>query len=309
MPTGRRHHTIPKFYLEPFFPGWCYHRQTASPRYHKNAKDVAVHRDYYGGSADVVQALDRVNSLIENETAPVLQRVVRDPASITRKDRVTLSYFFANIHVRTPSFHESMKRDFQKATEELNRMARAMVDRVREVKADGRDMSVLEMLPDDDSPKYTIDDWNKGVQELETENGRRGMMADLYQSIQDVAGYIQRMSLFILSAPGALFFVTTDRPLTLLSMSSDTMLGAGWGREDAFAMLPLSPRHFVTMFYAGPATVRGKELSTPEVRFFNDEMMKYASMEIYSKYPYNLALDWMRRKGRWSVPKTGNRRE
>ena len=59
----------------------------------------------------------------------------------------------------------------------------------------------------------------------------------------------------------------------------------GWGKADAFAILPLDPKHFMTMFYAGPPSIRGKDLSADEVHFWNFEMMKCATKEIYSKYP------------------------
>ncbi len=302
MSTGRRQHTIPKFYLEQFFPGWCYRRSVKSPRYHKKAKDVAVQINYYGAPDDDLKMLDRINSFIENEAAPVLQRLFHDTTSITRNDWVTLSYYFANMYVRTPAFYKSMKRDFEKMTEELNRMARDVMAAVEKAKTEGKDISVPDMLPDDDSPRFTIDEWNKSAEELETEQGRLSMMAAFYGNMKDIAEYIQRMSLFILNAKGGLFFVTTDRPLILLSMSSDSTLGAGWGNADAFAIHPLGPKHFMAMFYAGPATIRRKELSAHEVHFWNFEMMKYAT-EVYSKYLYNMASDWMQQRGQWAPPK------
>jgi len=77
--------------------------------------------------------------------------------------------------------------------------------------------------------------------------------------------------------------------------------------KDAFAILPLNPKHFMTMFYAGPPGVRGKDLSADEVHFWNFEMMKYATNEVYSKYPYNMASDWMHQRGQWAPPKKGKR--
>jgi hypothetical protein len=303
MSTGRRQHTIPKFYLEQFFPGWCYRRGTKSPCYHKRAKNVAVQIDYYGRPEEDLKMLDRMNSFIENEAAPVLQRLVYDATSISRNDWVTLSYYFANMYVRTPAFHESVKQDFQKMTKQLNLMAHDMVAAVERAKAEGEDIPVPEMLPDDGSPRFTMDEWNKWAEELETEPGRLSMTTAFYGNMKDIAEYIQRMSLFILDALGGLFFVTTDRPLILLSMATDSTLGAGWGNTDAFAIHPLGPKHFMAMFRAGPATIRGKGLSADEVHFLNLEMMKYANREIYSKHPYDIALDWMYRKGQWAPSK------
>lgn len=306
MSIGRRQHTIPKFYLEHFFPGWCYRRGAKSPRYHRKAKDVAVQIDYYGRPDDDFKMLDRMNSFIENEAAPVLQRLVHDTTSINRNDWVTISYYFANMYVRTPAFMESMKRNFQKMTEELNRMARRMVSALEKAEAEGKNIPAPDMSPDD-SPRFTSDEWNKWAEELETEQGRLSMAAAFYGNMKDIAECIQRMSLFVLNAPGGLFFVTTDMPLILFSLSSNSTLGAGWGNADAFAIHPLGPKHFMAMFYAEPATIRGKELSAGEVHPWNFEMMKYANREVYSKYPHDVALDWMYRRRQWAPPKNVKR--
>ena len=298
MSTGRRQHTIPKFYLEPFFPGWCYRRGAKSPHYHRRAKKVAVHIDYYGRPKDHLKMLDRMNSFIENEAAPVLKRLVRDPTSITQADWVTVSYYLFNMYVRTPTFIYSMKRNFQKMTEELNQMACRMMSALQKAKDEGKNIPAPDMFPND-SPRFTFDEWNKWAEGLETEQGRLDMAAAFYSNMKDVAQYIQRMSLFILNAPRGLFFITTDTPLILLSMSSDSTLGAGWGNADAFAIHPLDPKHFMAMFCAGPATIRGKTLSADEVHFLNLNMMRYANMEVYSKYQYEMASEWMHGRGQW----------
>jgi hypothetical protein len=259
---------------------------------------VAVHTDYYGGPKDDLRMLDKMNSFIENEAAPVLKRLVRAPTSISGADWVTVSYYLFNMYVRTPAFSRSMKGHFQKMTEELNRMAHRMMAALQKAKAEGKHMPSLDMLPND-SPRFTMDQWDKWAEGLETEQGRLDMAAAFYSNMKDAASYIQRMSLFILTAPRGLFFITTDTPLVLLSMYSDSTLGAGWGNADAFAVHPLAPEHLMAAFHAGPATIRGKTLSADEVHFFNSNMMRYANMEVYSKYQYKMALDWMHGRGQW----------
>jgi hypothetical protein len=309
MSTGRRQHTIPRFYLEQFFPGWCYRHGAVSPRYHRKAKNVAVHIDYYGGPEDDFKALDKWNSFIESKAAPVLWRLVYNTTSITRNDWITLSYCFANLYVRTPAFHESMRWNFENMTVELNQLASDMMAALEKGRAEGKEMSLPDVLGDDTSPRFAMpmNEWNELVEELDTEQGRLRMTAAFYKSTREVAKCVQRMSLFILDAPGGLFFVTTDRPLLLLSMSSGSTLGAGWENGDAFAMLPLDPKRFVVMLRAGSSTVRRKDLSAHEVQFWNSEMMKYANAEVYSKYPYDMASDWMHRRGQWAPPKEKRR--
>ena len=259
---------------------------------------MAVQINYYGEPTDDLKMLDRMNSFIENEAAPVLKRLVRDPTLITRADWVTVSYYLFNMYVRTPTFIESMKRTYQKMTEELNQMACRMMSALQKARDEGQNIPAPDMSPND-SPRFTMDEWNKWAEGLETEQGRLDMAAAFYSNMKDVAPYIQRMSLFILSAPRGLFFITTDTPLILLSMSSDSTIGAGWGNADAFAVHPLDPKHSMAMFYAGPATIRGMPLSAEEVHFWNFNMMRYANMEVYSKYQYEMALEWMHARGQW----------
>ena len=145
---GRRQHTIPSFYLKEFLnSGIVYRRGNKSPRFVKKPKKVAVRIDYYGGPSDDLDALDKMNSAIENWAAPVLRRLVYDVTSITRSDWIILSYYFANIHVRTPAFQDGMVRDFKEMTQQLNTMAADMKEAYEKAKAEGKDLSTYNVLP------------------------------------------------------------------------------------------------------------------------------------------------------------------
>lgn len=113
------------------------------------------------------------------------------------------------------------------------------------------------------------------------------------------------MTFHILEAPGGLFFVTTDKPLVLFSLVSGSPLGAGWGNKDALAAMPLDPKHLLVMCYRGEPAVYHKILSIKDVQFWNIELMKYGVYEVYSKYTYDIALDWMIGKGIWKIKKAG----
>ena len=304
--STRRQHTIPYFYLKKFLnSGIVYRRGDKSPRFIKTPKNVAVRIDYYGGPSDDFDVLDKMNSAIENWAAPVLRKLIDDVASITHSDWVTLSYCFANIHVRTPAFQDSMISTFKEMTKRLNKMAEDMTKAYKKAKAEGKDLSIFNTPSFYDSPRYSIDEWNKWVEELDQKEGRLVNIASFYRLIKDIAGYIQRMSFHVLEAPGGLFFTTTDRPLVLFSLMSGSPLGAGWGNKDVLAALPLDPKHLLVMCYRGEPAVYHTVLSAKDVHFWNIEFMKYAVYEVYSKHTYDIALDWMLRKGIWKTKRAG----
>lgn len=301
---NRRQHTIPRFYLKEFLnSGIVYRRGDKSPRFVKKPKNVAVRIDYYGKPSDELGVLDKMNSAIENWAAPVLKRLVYDVTSINRHDWVILSYYFANIHVRTPAFQDDMIGTFKEMTQQLNKMAEDMKKAYEKAEAEGKDLSIFNSPSFDDSPKYSLDEWNEWMEKLEQREGRLDSILAFYSLIKDVAEYIQKMTFHILEAPGGLFFITTDRPLVLFSLISGSPLGAGWGNKDALAALPLDPKHLLVMCYRGEPAVYHKVLSAKDIQFWNIELMKYAVYEVYSKYTCDIALDWMLRKGIWKIKK------
>jgi hypothetical protein len=205
---GPRQHTIPKFFLKEFLnPGIVYRRGDKSPRHVKRPKKVAVHINYYGGPSDNLDILDDMNSAIENWAAPVLKRLVYDVTSISHSDWVILSYYFANIHVRTPAFQDSTAATFKELTQKLNKMAEDMKKAYKKAEAEGRDLSAFNTPSFDDSPRWPLDEWNKWMEKLQQREGRLDSILTFYSLIKDIAEYIQKMSFHILEAPGGLFLL------------------------------------------------------------------------------------------------------
>jgi len=303
---NRRQHTIPYFYLKKFLnSGVVYRRGDKSPRLVKTPKNVAVRIDYYGRSSNEFGALDKLNSATENWAAPILKKLIDDVTSITHSDWVILSYYFANIYVRTPAFQDSMISTFKEMTRQLNKMAEDMKKAYEKAKAEGKDLSLFNTPSFYDSPRYSIDEWNKWTDKLDQEEGRLDSISVFYSLVRDIAEHIQKMAFHIFEAPGGLFFITTDRPLVLFSLISGSSLGAGWGNKDVLGVLPVDPKHLLVMCYRGKPTVYHVVLSAQDVHYWNIELMKYAVNEVYSKYTYGIALDWMLRKGIWKIKRAG----
>jgi len=199
----RRQHTIPYFYLKEFLkPGIVYRRGDKSPRYVKTPKDVAVHSDYYGRSSDEFNALDKINSKTETWAAPLLKKLINGPASITHSEWVILSYYFANIYVRTPAFQDTMINTFKEMTKQLNKMAERMKKAYEKAEAEGKDLSLFRSPTFDNSPGTSVDEWNKWMDKLDQEDGKLDNISLFYSLIRDIAECIQKMAFYILEAPG-----------------------------------------------------------------------------------------------------------
>jgi len=304
--STRRQHTIPYFYLRKFLnPGIVYRRGDKSPRLVKTPKNVAVRINYYGRSSAEFGALDKINSATETWAAPLLKKLIDDVASITHSEWVILSYYFANIYVRTPAFQESMISTFKEMTKQVNKMAEDMKKAYEKAEAEGKDLSLFSTPSFNDSPRYSVDELNKWTDKLDQEDGRLDNISVFYSLVKDIAECIQKMAFYIFEAPRGLFFITTDRPLVLFSLISGTPLRAGWEKKDALAALPLDPKHLLIMCYRGEPAVYHRVFSAEDVHFWNVELMKYAVNEVYSKYTYGIALDWMLRRGGWKAKKAG----
>lgn len=297
-----RQHTIPRFYLNEFFPGFIYRRGEKSARFTHNAKNISVSTDYYGNPDEELIPLDRMNTVIENEAAPVLKRILADVMTMSRNDWITLSYFFANMAIRTPTYHKVILQEYQHLAKELNKMGNDMLKTHKFAKEKGGDLTAFNQPHFSGEKRFHLTEMNKMIEEMEAEKGQIKVAEGLYYHTKTIAECIQKMSLYILTARGGSFFVTTDRPLILFSIVSESTLGAGWGNSDAMAVLPLNPKTCLALIYRGKPAVYDKELSIEEVNHYNIEIMKYAQNEVYSRYPYDIAADWMHRKGIWSPP-------
>ena len=168
--SGRRQHTIPRFYLKDFLkPGFVYRKGTKLPRSVKTPNNVAVNVNFYGAPSDDLEVLDKMNTKIEGWAAPVIRKLVDDVTTITYDDWVILSYYIANMYIRTPAFHHSMTKLFQTHTQKLNKMAEYMKKAYEKAQSKGEDLSVFNSPNLDDAPKTSLDEWNKWM-EVEVED-------------------------------------------------------------------------------------------------------------------------------------------
>ena len=300
--ANRKQHVVPRFYLKEFFPGFIYRKGEQSPRFTQKPSNISVRTDYYGKPNDsLIFPLDNFNSVVESETAPIIKRLMNNEiTTISHRDWINLSYFFANMQMRNPSYHKSLRNTFRQFTNQINEMVERIKESYEKAKAEGKEFHIPERPKFPDEKGYSLEEVNKSMEELETKNGHIKIAEDLYFHVKDIASYIQKMSLHVIEATGGLFFITTDTPLVLYSLSSGTPVGAGWANRDAMAMIPIHPKKCLVLTYRGEPAIYSNTITANDIHLWNINLMKYASYEIYSKHSYDIALDWMLQRGMWS---------
>ncbi|MBI4296454.1 MAG: DUF4238 domain-containing protein [Chloroflexi bacterium] len=299
--ANRRQHTIAQFYLRPFLsPGWVYRQRSSAPRATRNAAGVAVQQDYYGKDVAGRKTLDALNSYIENNAAPSFTKLVSNPDTITGYDWVVLSFLFANFAVRNPSYIEEWRATILNATAQLNVMAEKMTQRVIEASLAGSNLSEFRSEIDNESPTFTLEQLNKYATRVRKKGGHILAAGDQYNALSDIAQCIQRMTFLILEAPSDLFFVTSDRPLSLQRRINGSRVGAGWANSDALGSIALSPSRFLLMFHHKHSGVWQFKAVPEQVAGLNVKVIRFAHEEIYSPRKYREADDWMKSLGRWS---------
>ena len=261
---------------------------------------MAVHPNYYGKNKASKTTLDKLNTGIENTSAPSLDKLIKKPEAITLADRVSLSFLFANIFVRNPVHIRKWSDAIIAAANKIDEMARQTHG--------GRDEALLligdpsKFKPElyDEAPTITHEELKKHAHLLGAKGGHRVAANDNFGALEEIAKCIEQMAFLIFEAPKGLFFVTSDRPLTLQRRKTGSQSGTGWASEDALASIALSPTRLLRMFCTNRFD-KEQTVATPEqVAGLNVEVIRFADQEIYSPSKSREADDWMKRRGRWS---------
>jgi hypothetical protein len=144
--------------------------------------------------------------------------------------------------------------------------------------------------------KSTLSDWKESV---ESGKASRMNLEDLMSLTRDLVPYITAMSWVVVEAPKDRYFITCDCPVALERNPESQVPGVGWGRDDAWATLPISPQRLLVLVGGEPRglfLVRASE-GKQQLRQTNLRTMLWAEKEVYSPGEYPYADKWMR--GTW----------
>ena len=213
---------------------------------------------------------------------------------MTESEWIILSYLFANFAVRVPVAIEGLRAMELKWTKEVNEISK---------RTGYCQFKFISPKLGDESPPTTLDQINDYATKLKEEGGHLLAANDTFSLVRDIAECINRMTFLTLEAPSGLFFVTSDRPLSVQSSQSGVPVGAGWGNPDAAGMIALNPSHVLLMYYQDKPSYIQIMADADQVELLNLKTINFAYQEIYSCFKYAEVDNWMKGLGRWSTAK------
>jgi len=296
MKTGKKQHTIPRFYLNQFIhPGWVYRRGFQQPRRVQSAKSEAVKEYYYSQDTDDENfSSDSINTGIETVCAPIFKQLLTTKDGLTAELKRAFSYFVANLALRVPAYIEEMGETTLEAFEQVDRMVERIVEK-EGLKVEEGQPYVKYESGEGGSRTWTLEEWNKELESMrEKVKAKKALITENLSLVEYLAPVITKMSWVIIDAPISEFFITSDRPVYLTNLDGSTFR-AGWENTNALGTLPLSPRRYLVLSYVHPPNMWGyKQASSEDIKRLNMRAIASASYAIYSPKKYPPAESWLR---------------
>ncbi len=126
MTTPKRHHYLPKFYLEGFCRNnllWVFDRDSKEFR-QQTPVNTALQKYYYSFENDDGEKtadIEDLLSLVEGHTKPIIDKV-NDEKLISDTEKETLSIFIGFLHSRVPSFEEYFNNQHERIVRHLSKI-------------------------------------------------------------------------------------------------------------------------------------------------------------------------------------------
>lgn len=284
---ARRHHTVPRFYLERFA---CAHRKgrllvlDASTRKHFHAKpeDLTVERDFNRVDADGVEpdALEAALGEIESEFSHAVRRTVEGKNFASDEDKIVIANFAAVLMIRNPRFRSLMARLHEDVAKSVLRLQVANKDRWEKTQARMQADGYL-----DGRPAVNYDEYKEFVEkdEYDIRFPREYYIAHEMKLLQTIPQLVARRGwqVFVASASSG-GFVCCDHPATLIWSDPEmwkSPYSPGLGLAGTHLLFPLS----TTVAVAGAFELKDAvvNLNDLEVAAFNSATILGARRQVY----------------------------
>ncbi len=257
------------------------------PRQVTSCRDTSVRRYFYGRPS-ASPYIDPANSFIEGYSEPVLAKVINDPSTVSAQDRFVLSYFIANLYIRNPIIIESMKKSFIKAGDDIKEKTSVIMKNLKD------HIQEPVQIIDQTGPSIPIEQFYQDIAMLKDKNGDLMCAKDMFASTHAISECIRNMTFHLLIPPENHYFITTDKPVSLVDGSTGSPVGAGWGVSTAMAYVALSPRLLMLMAYFPHKGTYLSKVKSEDVQQQNKFTLMFASREVYSLKKDVEAYKWMR---------------
>lgn len=288
MRTGKKQHTIPRFYLNQFLhPGWIYLRGSHKPKKVQSAKSVAVENWFYSQDSSS-KNLDSINTFIEGNTSQTFRELLKTNNPLSNEQKFILSYLIANLALRNPATINETGKSMLNGLEQANWMAKEIVKTHQiEVEDDTPYVEVGSYI-------YTYREWNDFLESLRQEDKKgKAMIETTMSMVAYLAPVIAKMSWVIQVAPIDAFFITSNCPVILTNLEG-SRVRAGWENADAVGTLPLSPDRYLILYGSPSGKWLFRRVSKDAVEEYNSRTIHFAFDAIYSRYTYKPVDEWLR---------------
>jgi hypothetical protein len=238
----KRHHTIPKCYLEGFTDenGKVWVLDTKDEIFDTNPINIFVESHFYtitlkNGEKSLV--IEDTLANIENAYADIYRNKISQDKFLTEKERAEVSVFFAAMMLRTRPYRENMRHmfeDLKQTMEEWREQYKTMSPEERKT---------MDAVPSSGGATINLEELEEGLKDFDEHHS-----ADLIPQIMQTAQIIFDMKWAVWKYPadkGA--FITSDDPLVIMRPASikkygKNALGSRPGLlfRDAEITLPLS---------------------------------------------------------------------
>jgi len=300
-PLRKRHHLIPKFYLERFTAErsqptsravlWQYDRERDNPVI-VQPNDATVRTHFYTITDRVGNRTDEFEKLLqklEDESAPVIRRILSKEGKPQGKDAEVFAAFVASTFLRTAYFRERLNtcvetflndwiKDFASDENEFNAKYLAY-----ESERQGKlDIPASELRQQMLTGKHQI-------------SANKSLSFWMFTShVEKLAGLILQMRWAFLSSTTAQEFLTSDNPVVVLNPNHPvTPWHAGLAQKDAEVTLPLSSRMSFIATWSGPVGFLLGPSSS--VRNINKRTACAALRFVFSPFRGGFILEWFKK--------------
>ncbi len=238
QPRPKRHHYLPKFYLDGFTTNGLvalYDRERKEFR-RQAPKNTALENSFYSAQTDSGERFDDVETafaLLESDAKPIVDRL-EDGFSISQDERDVIAMFAAAFFVRTPGFRRSTDNLRERFAKDVMRRAVGNVDRAKrqmeEMRAAGVDLG--EVPPDVIASFFRDGEYRLKFSQNES-------LKEMVSLLGPLGAMLSDMQLRVLRAPLKKTFLTCDEPF-LLFPPKEPVLGVGIATPGAKKILPLT---------------------------------------------------------------------
>lgn len=307
MPTKKKHHYIPQFYIANFTNGegnvfvlehetGKINEQTKNGTFHKRkfyTMDLSKHEPRSPESTErmrkalglenvdtsgVKEHPDMIEDLLaecEGMNAPVIKKLIAGE-NITASERVELSTFIAFMYTRNPAFHDFAATMEKRMTEEMMKDLFSSKEKLREAYDEVR------KTKDVHEDKVSLDDLSKVVEEgrFEVTIPKELTIQAMLMCTNLIDRILYAKSWLILEASPDTSFITNDNPVFIDHpvVYQQGAFSAGFSTPGAKIIFPLSKECLLIMIdTARGAGIARKKIDKARVREYNKMIFAHSS--------------------------------